>query len=248
MANTVGFQMFSLRAYEDGYEAAYDILKGLGISTIEPWCGAVPNDPDTTAPMGPMREALNEAGMKLTCGHITAAEYDERYEPWRDLLLEFGSRDWVIPFAKAESLDEWLALLPKFREMAARMKGDGLSLAYHNHHFELVKLGEKYVMEHLLDNMPELKAQFHIAQFKPERGIVLVDWIRKYQGRVCSLHINDSGPDGSARLCQGTCRAEEAIQAALDTGIDTYIIEVPFTRETVDGVKQDIETLMKLVG
>ena len=76
----------------------------------------------------------------------------------------------MIPFAKAETLDEWLGLLPKFQEMAARMAPDGLYLGYHNHQLELVKHGDRYVFEHLLDNMPELQAQFHIGQFLARTG------------------------------------------------------------------------------
>jgi len=234
--------------FEGGCEAAFEALKGLGIDTVEPWCGAVPDDPDASMSMEGMREALSKAGMKLTCGHLTAAEYDARYEEWRDLLLDFGSKDWVIPFAKADTLEEWLELLPKFREMADRMKQDGLSLGYHNHNMELVKMGDKYVMEHLLDNMPDLNAQFHIGQFRPERGIDLSDWIKKYQGRVCSLHVNDSNADGATRLGEGTCKAEEAIRTSVDTGVDTFILEIRLTNETLDGVKRDVAFVRKLIG
>jgi sugar phosphate isomerase/epimerase len=186
--------------------------------------------------------------MKLTCGHIMVAEFAARYDEWRDLLLEFGSRDWVIPFARAEALEEWLAMLPRFRKMAARLETDGLSLGYHNHHMELVKLGDLYVMEHLLDNMENLRAQFHIGQFLPERGIVLSDWLKKYEGRVCSLHLNDSNADGATRLGAGTCRAEEAIRTALDTGVDTFIVEVQLLKETLGDVKRDIDFARRLIS
>ncbi len=248
MTNTIGFQLYTLMDFEGGCEAAFEAVKGLGIDTIEPWCGAVPDKPDASMSMDGLREALTKAGMKLTCGHLTAAEFDARYEEWRDLLLDYGSKDWVIPFAKADTLEEWLGLLPKFREMADCLKRDGLALGYHNHHMELVKMGDKYVMEHLLDNMPDLKAQFHIGQFKPERGIDLPDWIKKYQGRVCSLHVNDSDSDGRARVGEGTCKAEESIKTALDTGVDTYIMEVRLVKDTLDDVKRDVDFVRKLVG
>lgn len=248
MANTLGFQFYTLQKYEGGWGAAFEAVKGLGIDAIEAWSGAVPDDPDASMSMDDMREALSGAGMKLTCGHITAAEFDSRYDEWRDLLLEFGSRDWVIPFAEADSLEDWLALLPKFREMAARLKRDGLSLGYHNHHMELVKMGDKYVMEHLLDNMPDLKAQFHISQFRPERGIVLSDWIKKYQGRVCSLHVNDADSGGPTRVGEGTCRAEEAIRTAIDTGVDTFIMEIMLVKDSLDDVKRDVDFTRRLIG
>ena len=44
MANTLGFQLYSLKDYEGGWAAAFDAVKGLGIDTIEAWCGAVPAD------------------------------------------------------------------------------------------------------------------------------------------------------------------------------------------------------------
>ncbi|MFC1583012.1 sugar phosphate isomerase/epimerase family protein [Planctomycetota bacterium] len=248
MANELGFQLYSLKEFEGGWKAAFEAVKGLGIDTIEAWSGAVPDDPEATISMGELREALAGAGMKLSCGHLTIAEFDSRYEDWKDLLVDLGSRDWVIPFAKADTLEEWLGLLPKFREMAARLKGDGLSLGYHNHNMELVKMGDRYVMEHLLDNMEDLRGQFHIGQFLPERGIVLSDWIRKYEGRVCSLHVNDANADGPARLGEGTCRAEEAIKAALDTGVNTFIMEVRLVSDTLDDVKKDVDFIRKLIG
>lgn len=248
MSNTLGFQLFSLKEYEGGWSAAFEALKSMGIDTIEPWCGAVPNDPNASMSMDGLKKALSDAGMKLVCGHLTVAEFDARYEAWRDLLLEFGSRDWVIPFAKADDLDGWLAHLSKFREMSERMKSDGLALGYHNHHMELVKMGDKFVMEHLLDNMPELGAQFHIGQFLPERGADLVGWLKKYEGRVSSLHVNDSSPDGAVRLGEGVCKAEEAIRTAMDTGVDKFIVEIRLVKETMDGVKKDVELTRKLIG
>jgi len=249
MTNTLGYQLYTLQKFEGGMEATFDAVKALGIDHIEAWCGAVPDDPNASTSLDDMRQALSNTGMRLTCGHLTVDEFDNRYEAWRDLLKDFGSRDWVIPFAKAKGLEAWLALIPKFREMEIRLQRDGLSLGYHNHHMELEKLGDRHVMEHLLDNMPELKAQFHISQFLPERGIVLADWIRKYEGRVCSLHVNDADAENSStRLGEGSCNVEEVIRAALDTGVDTFIIETFLTRDNVDDIKRDVEFIRNLIG
>ena len=248
MKNTLAMQLYSLKAYEGGWDAAFDAVKRLGMDTIEPWCGAVPNDPSAATSVASMRASLDRAGLKLVCGHMTVAEFDARYDEWKRFLLDYGSKDWVIPFAKGETLDEWLALLPKFREMATVLKRDGLSIAYHNHHMELVKLGDKYVMEHLLDNMPELGAQFHIGQFLPSRGISLPDWIRKYEGRVCSIHVNDSTEEGPVRVGAGSCKAEESIKTALDTGVTTFIVEVNLTKSTYDDVARDVEYTRKQIG
>lgn len=248
MSNTLAMQLYSLKDYEGGWDAAFAAVKALGIDTIEPWCGAVPNDPQAGASIASLRASLERAELKLTCGHLTIDEFDTRYDEWKRFLLDYGSRAWVVPFAAAETLDQWLALLPTFRRMWKTLTADGLSLAYHNHHMELVKLGDRYVMEHLLDNMPELGAQFHIGQFLPSRGISLPDWIRKYQGRVCALHVNDADENGSAPVGKGLCRAEESIRTALDTGVTTFIIEVNLTRATVDSVKRDVDFTRRLIA
>jgi sugar phosphate isomerase/epimerase len=248
MANTLGFQLYSLRQFDGGWSAAFDAVKSLGIDSIEVWSGGVPDNPDVTNSLDEIKTLLARSNMHLTCGHITVAEYENRYEDWKDLLIDFGSRTWVIPFADANSLEEWLGLLPTFREMAARLAADGLALGYHNHHMELVRYGDKYVMEHLLDNMPELQAQFHIGQFLPDRGIALPDWIHKYEGRVCALHLNDTNADGPAPLGAGICRAEDSIKAALDTGVDTFIMEVDLTQGSLGDVARDVEFARKLIG
>ena len=247
MRNTLAFQLYSLRNYEGGWNVAFDAVKSLGVGTIEPWCGAVPDDPSSGTSIDSMRASLERAGLRLTCGHMTVDEFDSRYAEWKQFLLDYGSRDWVIPFARADTLHEWLAFVPKFREMFAVLAADGLSLGYHNHHMELEKLGDRYVMEHLLDTMPELRAQFHIGQFLPSRGIALPDWIAKYEGRVCALHVNDSDEDGPTRVGQGLCRAEDSIRAALDTGVQIFIMEVDLTAETIDDVRRDVEFTRRLI-
>ena len=126
MANTHGFQCYSLKDYEGGWQAAFETVKALGIDTLEAWGGAISDDPAAPFSMADLRQALSATGMRLTCGHLGIAEFDNRYDVWKDLLLEFGSREWVIPWANGETLDGWLAMLPKFRAMAARMEQDGL--------------------------------------------------------------------------------------------------------------------------
>lgn len=254
MANTVGIQLYSLRNYEGGWEAAFEAVRSLGIDTIEPWCGAVPASPsaaDEASPAGSIEKLgglLERFGFGVTCGHMTIDEFDARRAEWSRFLVDHGSKHWVVPFAKADDLDGWLALLPKFREMEAALAKEGLKLGYHNHHMELEKIGDRYVMEHLLDGMPSLYAQFHIGQFLPSRGAELPDWIRKYEGRVCALHVNDSNEDGPTRIGEGVCRAEESVNTALDTGVDTFIVEVDLTRDSLEGVKRDIEWIRAVVG
>ena len=90
MANTLAFQLYTLKEYEGGWDAAFEAVKSLGIDTIEIWSGAVPDAPDSTTSLEEMRASLKQADMKLRCGHISMAEFDNRYEAWRDLMQELA--------------------------------------------------------------------------------------------------------------------------------------------------------------
>lgn len=254
MKPIIGFQLYALKDYEGGWEAAFEAVKDMGIDNIEAWCGVVPsgeggelNEADGMS-IADFRDVLIRYDMKLTNGHLSVAEYDSHYKEWRDLLKDFGSKDWVIPFENAQTLDEWLALIPKYKVMSERLAGDGLSLGYHNHGMELVEMDGKYVMHHLLDNLPSLKAQFHIGQFTKEKGISLPAWIRQYEGRVCSLHINDCNAEGETRLGAGTCEAEASVKAAMETGVAAYIVEIMLTKDSQEGIVRDVEQLRKWLG
>lgn len=247
MSITLGMQQYPLRTYDGGYEAAFEALKSIGIDRVEPWYGAFSDNPEEGMSISSMRALMTDTGIGVICGHLTVDEYDARRDEWVSFLKELGSEHWIIPLVKAKALDEWLAWLPKFREMREDLAGVGLTLAYHNHEMELQKLDGKYVMEHLLDAMPELKAQFHIAQFLPERGVSLPDWIRKYEDQVISLHVNDGTADGPARLGEGDCKAVESIRAAIDAGVTNFIIEEDFTPGNLDDVKRDLDVLLSLL-
>ena len=91
MANTIAFQQYALKDFEGGWEAGFEAVKKMGIDTIEPWCGALPADADATVSLGSLRESLMAQCMKLSCGHLSVEEFENRYEEWRDLLLEYMS-------------------------------------------------------------------------------------------------------------------------------------------------------------
>jgi hypothetical protein len=59
--------------------------------------------------------------------------------------------------------------------------------------------------------------------------------------------VNDTNANGPTPVGNGDCRAEESIKTALDTGVDTFIMEVRFVKETADAVKRDVEFTRKLI-
>ena len=60
MANTLAVQLYSLHDFEGGMGAAFEAVRAIGIDTIEPWCGAVPDDPDAAWNPADQRELEKE--------------------------------------------------------------------------------------------------------------------------------------------------------------------------------------------
>ena len=56
MENTLGFQLYTLKDFGEGYDAAFEAVKAMGIDTIEAWSGAVPDDTTGTTSMPDLRK------------------------------------------------------------------------------------------------------------------------------------------------------------------------------------------------
>ena len=60
--------------------------------------------------------------------------------------------------------------------------------------------------------------------------------------------FNEKYLDSALNLFAENCRAEESIKAAMDTGVETYVMEIRLIKDTLDNVKRDVEFIQKLIG
>lgn len=124
-----------------------------------------------------------------------------------DLLktyAEIGCRFVVIPYLT----EEYRPGQEKFAEViaGAKMLGEkanalGMTLCYHNHDFEFVKLGDEYALDMLYREVPAelLETQIDTCWVNVG-GENPADYLRKYAGRAQIVHLKDFAGQKSERM------------------------------------------------
>lgn len=142
-----------------------------------------------------------------------------------------------------EGVDKFIAdLIP----VAKRMRERGVHLAYHNHHFDLKKFGDKSILDRMLELDSDLLwfipdvAWLHIAGENP------AEYLKKMQGRVKVLHFKDYNPSEGehpwafSELGKGVVELEACYHTAKEMGIP-YIMFEQDNNWTVDAMQSSKE-------
>ena len=145
-----------------------------------------------------------------------------------------GSKERIIEYTK------------ELNEMGRRLKEEGLSLYYHNHHMEFSKYDGKYLMDIMVEESDPEYLGFELDVHWLQRGGVNpLEWIKKLEGRTKIIHIKDyrinqtldlsGGVEGIMRsmadvvefaeIGEGNLDMKAIIDLAGETGVEHIFIE-----------------------
>lgn len=125
-------------------------------------------------------------------------------------------------------------------ELGSKLAAEGVTLLFHNHYFELGKVGEKQIpmIDYLLQKVPAsvLQTEFDLC-WLAAGGVDPADYLRRYAGRIPLVHIKDyytefplrditPPEDFSLRpLGRGLLDVPAMLQAAQDGGTEWIVVE-----------------------
>ncbi|MDO8777684.1 MAG: sugar phosphate isomerase/epimerase [Burkholderiaceae bacterium] len=194
----ISIQLYSLRNIE-GLDQQLDVVQAAGYRHVE-LIGSHLDDAANT------KAALDQRGLKVSSGHVSMAALRERPDAILaackllgfDLLLMP-----VVPVPERESgADYWLALGRELGALSQKFKQQGITLGYHNHHWELlVKEGGKTALELLFEGAAQTEGgsplvwQVDVA-WLVRGGVDPAEWLNRYRDRVVSVHAKDLAPSG----------------------------------------------------
>ncbi len=152
----------------------------------------------------------------------------------------------TVPFLKPEDRPKdaagWTALGKELGGYADKLSAAGLSMAYHNHDFEMVKFDGKTALELLLDAAgPKLQAEVDVA-WVARSGNDPAEFLGTLKGKVFAIHAKDNAPAGTAEnergfatLGTGTLDWKTILSAAKQAGAKWFILEhdLPLDAEAV---------------
>lgn len=164
-----------------------------------------------------------------------------------------GSRNLTVPSLPAKyraTIESWKEAAGLFEEIAAKVKPQGFTLGYHNHTPEFEAKGGEMPFDAFFGTTRSTKIQLDIGH-AARAGANLEAIIRKYRGRITSVHIKEFAPDKpEAILGEGSIEWKKVFDALEQSGgTEWYIVEEggKHCRE-FECIERSYEVLSKKMG
>jgi sugar phosphate isomerase/epimerase len=101
-------------------------------------------------------------------------------------LLRIG----ILPFDAMASLDKVLEFCQDANEVTHKLKEDGITLYYHNHHIEFRKYDGKFLLDIIREKAPLLGFELDV-HWVQRGGANPLEIIKDYKGKVELIHLKD---------------------------------------------------------
>ena len=188
-------QMYSVRQYlsEDRIRDTLGRVRDMGYGGAE-WYGLLGYTPYELAKL------TTDAGLAMFSLHISM---DDLLSPDEDFMkgaVEVGVKYLPIGYlpenrlAGAELFPETCDLIARYADMAAKY---GLRILYHNHDFDLKKVGDTTAIDCLYDALPG-----DVLGAEPDTcwlysgGVSVTGYLTKYRDRAPIIHLKDCVKEG----------------------------------------------------
>ncbi|CAH1215604.1 Inosose dehydratase [Paenibacillus plantiphilus] len=242
----VGLQMYSLRDLaEKDFIGTLRKVADIGYQAVE-FAGYY----DT--PAKELRSVLDSIGLKAPSAHMSIHFDDDRKKikanvarqiEYANLVgLEYLVTPWVpLP---DNPTDEDVNTLANLLELIGKqVHASGLQYGYHNHEFEFKLVGDKPVIDMLLERIP---AKYLVAEF--DLGWIYmggqnpVEYVMRYAGRVPLVHFKDFAKGRrDTEIGKGMVDLKGVLKAAEPAGIQYYFVEQEeYSTSSLESVKNSL--------
>ena len=228
--DVLSIQLYTMRALND-LDRILDAVGEAGFRHVET-VGSQLDDAATT------RAKVNARGLKVSSSHVSLAALRERPEAVVEACRTLGFEQLFMPAVPPDqrdmAADGWRALGRELGGLAERLRGQGIRLGYHNHHWELKpKEGGKTALELIFEAAEgsPLTWQADVA-WLVRGGADPKEWLDRYRSRVVSAHVKDIAPagqnedeDGWADVGSGVLDWRDLWRACRDAGAEWMVVE-----------------------
>jgi sugar phosphate isomerase/epimerase len=162
-----------------------------------------------------------------------------------------GNDKLIIASGNARTVDDWSRFADGFSALAEKLKPFQMRIGYHNHTGEFLPVDGQIPEYILFDKAsPDVFVQLDIGHCAHGGGDP-VAVIRKYAGRLLSVHVKDWVPaTGSDIVGEGIVKWDEVLAACAGApSLQWYNIEEESGKfPGLDGIDQDFKNFTKLLA
>lgn len=225
----IALQMYTLR--DSGtLEQQFAIAQRAGFHAVE-----LVGDQGVSA--GEMKRLLSKYRLKAIADHVQLEDLQNDAASIIAFNKAIGNKTLVMPWLKLEvrpdSAAEWRQLGQKLNTIGKQLRTEGMTLAFHNHNFEMKKYEGKTALDLLMESsQPEnLKLELDVA-WVSRGGQDPAAILSQYKGRIFAIHAKDNASIGVrddemnfAPAGEGLLAWNEILPAARAAGTQWYIVE-----------------------
>jgi sugar phosphate isomerase/epimerase len=200
-----------------------------------------------------IRELLRHNGLSSPSTHLP---FESLQNGWQKALddAKAAGHHWVtiawMPEEKRRTLDDWKGRAAEFNRAAEQAKAAGLRFAYHNHDFEIRKIGETRPLDLVLTETDPSLVDFEMDLYWVVfGGGSPVDFFSRYPKRFPLVHVKDSlGPPDNkmADVGQGKIDFRSIFAQSDKAGIKHYFVEHDQPADPIASIRNSYNSLHRL--
>lgn len=188
------------------------------------------------------RALVKESGLSVASLHCDLGSLEREADPVVEEALGFGTDRIVITGMYRfdyTGIDNVRNLARRLNDVGEKLRSKGVSLLYHNHNIELLKVGENMTAYDVLIDQtePELVGYEFDSFWFTDGGADAKAWMRRLGSRMKMWHVTDrgarqSGPSmtpilksTSVELGTGSMDLEGLLLIAGENGVEDVVLE-----------------------
>lgn len=198
-----------------------------------------------------IRDLLRRNKLASPSTHLSFDSLQNGWQKALDDAKAIGHR-WAtigwIPEENRRTLDDWKRHAALFNRAGAQAKSAGLRFAYHNHDFEIRKIGETRPLDLLLSETDPSLVDYELDLYwVVAGGGSPIDFLSRYPKRFPLVHVKDSaGPPENKMVDVGTGTIDFRSIFARSDRIKHYFVEHDQPADPIATIRNSYRNLAAL--